>query len=152
MWRNITAVAFQPGARIVAIGRKDTTLTLMDGTAEHSLGVLHGHSGVKVKGAVWTGDGKVLLSGGEDGEIPASGHLEGRPLAVLRVVEGTTSSYVFTEGPDPRIEVFGDEAARFPVCRVGRETLPFVACAERFGARGLLAAVLAGSGLLRRPR
>jgi WD40 repeat protein len=141
MW-TITSVAFQPGERIVALGRKDMTVTLLDGTGQKELRVLHGHT-AEVTSLAWTRDGRVLISGGEDGEIRFWSS-EGQPLAVLRAVEDTSSSYVFTEGAEVRIEVFGAEAERFPVCRAGRETLPFPACAERFGVKGLLAAALAG--------
>lgn len=147
-WR-ITSAAFQPGSQAVAVGRKDRTVALLDGKGEQALGVLRGHAD-EVNTVVWTPDGRALLSGSEDGDIRFWSP-DGRPLAVLRVVEGTSSSYVFTEGPDARIEVFGPEGARFPLCRAGRESLPFAACAERFLVPGLLVAALAGDRSVLRP-
>ncbi len=144
---RLTSAAFQPGGSIIALGAKDRMVKLRDGTAEQSLGELEGHAD-EVSTVLWTQDGRVLISGGDDGEIRFWSP-QGRPLAVLRVVEGTASSYVFTEGSDARIEVFGAEAARFPVCRAGQETLPFEACAERFGVKGLLAAALGGDRVTR---
>ncbi len=111
----------------------------------------------RVAGVAWSPDGRVLAAGGgqqvlrfrmpEGKPLPplSTWSPDGRPLAVLRVVEDTTSSYVSTEGGDAHIEVFGVEARQFPICRAGRETLPFEACAERFGVKGLLAAALAGA-------
>jgi WD40 repeat protein len=143
LWSTLNLVAstaYQPGGGAVAVGRKDMTVSLLDGAGERVLAVLRGHAGV-VSAVAWTRDGRVLISGGDDGEI-RFWSADGRALAVLRVVEGTPDSYVFTEGSDARIEVFGAAAARVPLCRDGRETSPFEACAGRFSASGLLSAAL----------
>ncbi len=143
LWSTLNLVAstaYKPGGGAVAVGRRDMTVSLLDGAGERVLAVHRGPAGV-VSAVAWTRDGRVLISGGDDGEIRfwSAG---GRPLAVLRVVEGTPDSYVFTEGSDARIEVFGAAASCVPLCRVGRETSPFEACARRFNASGLLSAAL----------
>jgi WD40 repeat protein len=62
----------------------------------------------------------------------------GRAIATIRAVDGTDDSYVMTEGPDARIELFGDAGREHVFCRAGALTLPFDACAERFEVTGLL--------------
>lgn len=68
---------------------------------------------------------------------------EGRFIATLRAVDGTTDSYVFTEGADGGIEFFGEAGRKFALCRSGSRTLPFEACAERFEETGFVTRRLA---------
>lgn len=69
---------------------------------------------------------------------------EGRLINALHGVDGTTDSYVMTEGADCRVELFGEAGRRFVQCRAGSFTLPFDACAERFEVERLLEKSLSG--------
>ncbi len=97
----------------------------------------------------FSADGRELLVGYHRGDYLFSGRTPGgsmrlwsattgRAIATIRPVDGTDDSYVMTEGPDGRIEFFGDAGRKHAFCRSGALTLPFEACAERFEVKGLL--------------
>jgi hypothetical protein len=65
-------------------------------------------------------------------------------LLSLSAIAGAHSGYALTEGPDRRIEVFGEEAKQYPICRFGQLSYPFELCEERVTVPGLGAKVLAG--------
>ena len=95
----------------------------------------------------FTADGQELMIGYHQGDFFgrwSGGSMRlwsattGRAIATIRPVNGTDDSYVMTEGPDARIEFFGDAGRKHAFCRSGPLTLPFEACAERFEVKGLL--------------
>lgn len=135
-------VAFRPGHDVVAAALDDRTIRLYDPRDGRELTTIRGHTDV-VSSVAWIESGRILVSGGYDGSLRFFSP-EGKELAVIRVLDDSDESYVFTEGADTRIELFGDEVASLVNCRVGSETLPFDACAEAFSVKGLLGAALRG--------
>jgi WD40 repeat protein len=106
-------------------------------------------SGEPVDAHAFSPDHAELLLAHRRGEYPFTGRAPGgslrlwsattgRAIATIRAVDGTDDSYVMTEGPDARIELFGDAGREHVFCRAGALTLPFDACAERFEVTGLL--------------
>jgi len=84
----------------------------------------------------------VLLTAAIDGTMRLWRAKDGVFFAGLRPIHGVDSGYVFT--PTGRIEIFGDAARAYPICRVGPWSLPFEVCEERFSVKGLAPRALAG--------
>jgi hypothetical protein len=89
-------------------------------------------------------DGQLLASASSDATLRLWRASDGTPLLSLSAVAGAHSGYALNEGPDRRIEVFGEEAKQYPICRFGQLSYPFELCEERVTVAGLGAKVLAG--------
>jgi WD40 repeat protein len=126
---------------MLASGSMDATVRLWNVDSGSVVGTLAGHT-ASVAAVAFSGDGRTVVSGSRDRDL-RMWTSTGEPLAVLRSIRGTTASYVFTEGSSPRIELFGEQAREYPVCRFGARSYPFELCAERFETKDLLPAMVA---------
>jgi WD40 repeat protein len=125
---SVTSLAFSPGGRVLAYGSAGGALHL------HSIGsndlrcVGRAHARA-VESIAFSPGGESVATADGDGTIRLwdASTLEAR--FALRAVEGD-SSYVFTEGADARVEVFGDAARIFVQAAFGHRLVPIDEAAE----------------------
>jgi WD40 repeat protein len=144
----VAAVAFAPDGRTVATGGRDKIVglwTLEGGDAPRSLEG-HGHD---VNAVAFMPRGGFLVSSSSDGEIRLWSLSSF--ATVLTIHTGLTARMAWVLGADGLVELFGDRASTYPLCRVGELTFPLDLCEERAVVPGLIAKVLAGDASERRP-
>lgn len=148
----VVSVAFSHDGRRLASGSFDDTVRVWDVDARKEIRRLDDHTG-KVGVVAFSVDDALLATGSDDGSIHLYRGTDLQRVATLRSLAGREDGgYVFT--PDSFIELVGaqgEEAAEYPLCRVGAVAFPFAVCRERFEVTGLLAKAIAGDASYRLP-
>jgi WD40 repeat protein len=135
----VLAVAISADGRTLASGSMDMTARLWSLPSGRPLRTLGGHR-EWVSEIAWNGS-DVLLTAAIDGTMRLW-RTDGGLVASLRPIAGADGGYVAT--PRGHVELFGDAARVYPICRVGPWSLPFEVCEERFAVKGLAPRALAG--------
>lgn len=65
---NLTALAFNLDDTLIAVGREDGSILLVDASSGEILNTLIGHTG-KITALAFTADGLYMVSGSEDGTV-----------------------------------------------------------------------------------
>jgi WD40 repeat protein len=95
-----------------------------------------------VKSVAFTPDGNRVISGTLNRSMLVWRAEDGQVLATLRTLADESGGYVVT--PQGQVDFFGDEVARYILCRIGKYSAPLQACEERARVHGLLGKVVAG--------
>jgi WD40 repeat protein len=139
---EVTSVAFSPDGQTLASGSSDNMVRLWSAASGTLLRSLKGQTN-SVTSIAFSPDSQFLASASEDATLRLWRASDGTLLLSLSAVAGARSGYALTEGPDHRIEVFGEEAKQYPICRFGQLSYPFELCEERVTVPGLGAMILA---------
>ncbi len=139
----INSIAVSPDGLTIASGSDDKNVRIWRTSSGELLHSLVGHTSA-VRSVAFSRGGTTLVSASTDGSLRFWRACDGEPLLTAVAIRGADSAYILHSAPEPVIEIFGEEAKQYPICRFGELSYPFELCEERVTVPGLGAKLLAG--------